>query len=144
MKKIELTQGKFTLVDNKDFELLKQYSCFYNQGYAWVRINGKQILMHRFIMGNPSFDIDHLNGDKLDNRRKNLRVCNASQNAANAKKRKGCSSKYKGVSWDKVKKNWMVYANGIYIGRFSNELQAAKTYDLKAKELFGEFAKVNF
>jgi hypothetical protein len=91
---------------------------------------------------------DHRDGNKLNNCRYNLRECNTSQNAANKKKLDGATSKYKGVSWNKRAGKWEVsiIARGAkyYLGKYDNEIDAAKAYDKKAIELFGEFARPNF
>ena len=99
--------------------------------------------MARLIMYAPEgMDVDHKNGDPLDNRRKNLRVCTHRQNCQGRRPNKNCLSKYKGVSWFKGK--WTAMINQKYLGRFDNEINAAKAYDEKAKELYGEYAYINF
>ncbi len=104
--------------------------------------------MHRVIM-NPPDDmvVDHIDSNGLNNRRTNLRVCTLLQNSYNRKTIKA-SSQYKGVRWNKRKKRWVssISPNGkfILIGYFKDELTAAKAYDEKAKEFFGEFAYLNF
>jgi len=145
---IYLTKGFYTLVDNEDYSFLNQYKWYYKNGYA-ARHNPdkspKHILMHKQILNQSNF-IDHINGNKLDNRKSNLRVATKSQNAANSRKRKG-SSKFKGVYWDKSKNKWKAaigFKNKrITIGRFSSELEAAKAYNKAAIEYFGEFARLN-
>ena len=106
--------------------------------------------MQRQILGlkeNDGIHTDHKNGNGLDNQKHNLRTCSQAQNNRNAKKRENCSSKYKGVYWDKKNKKWRarIYLNKkeICLGRYKNEIDAAKAYDEKAKELFGEFAQPN-
>lgn len=103
--------------------------------------------------------VDHINGNPLDNRRENLRMATPMQNAANAHKRGGCSSLYKGVSWDWKTRNWKVEINltvipkrrrkrnksvRLMIGRFSVEKDAALCYDAIAREWYGDFARLNF
>lgn len=136
MKRIKLTQGKFTLVDNGDFEWLNQWKWYLNsKGYAMrgKRISGKQImiLMHRLINNTPEglkFETDHINRDKLDNRRENLRTATRSQNKINTNLRKDNTSGYKGVSWNKNRNRWMaqLHINGkhIHLGLYST-LQGA-------------------
>lgn len=91
---------------------------------------------------------NHINHNTLDNRRTNLRLCTKQQNAFNKLSRANSSSKYKGVYWNSTKNKWQcsIIHNGkiIYLGRFNCEKEAAKIYDVKAKELFGEFALFNF
>ena len=109
---------------------------------------GRQVVvkMHRLVMGFPKSSIDHANGNKLDNRRCNLRLCTNSQNQAN-RRSSPHSSSFKGVTvqsrtgrfeaqiWHSNKR--------IYLGTFVNEIEAARAYDAKAIELFGEFALLN-
>lgn len=91
--------------------------------------------------------IDHRNGNGLDNRRDNLRRATMSQNIANQFPRGG-SSKYKGVCRSKRSGGWLaqicVNRKSIYLGRFGTEEEAARAYDVKAKEVWGEFARLNF
>lgn len=146
-KLIPLTQGKFAKVDNEDFEELKNINWVYNNKYAR---NIKAGYMHRLIINTPiNMDTDHINHDTLDNRKSNLRICSRSKNNMNTisidvnKK-----SIYKGVTWFKRDSKWksqiMINYKNIHIGYFSSEFEAAKAYDKKAKELFGEFALTNF
>ena len=153
-KSIPLTQGKFALVDDEDFEYLNQYKWqISNNGYAvrQSRINGgnpKTILMHREIISPDTYlYVDHVNMDKLDNRRKNLRVCSNSQNQRNRKKQPN-NSGYKGVFFYKEKKKWRasIWVDGkpLYLGLFESPELAANAYDEEAKKYFGEFARINF
>lgn len=161
MKKIPLTQGKFALVDDEDYERLNQHkwsaSKHYNTYYAGrntgKRPNRGHIYMHRQILGLTKGDgkiTDHFNDNGLNNQKANLRIVTNSENAYRAKTRKAINktSKYKGVCWHKVPQKWVasIKYNGhlIYLGIFNTEIKAAKAYDVKAKELFGEFARFNF
>lgn len=108
----------------------------------------KQIKMHRYLLDAPEgMQVDHINGDPLDNRRENLRLATPAQNQANRRKRSGGSSVYKGVSWHKKGRAWRATINldrkQIHLGFFKDQTEAAKAYDAKAKELFGEFAYLN-
>lgn len=106
--------------------------------------------MHREILGlmpeDP--DVDHRDGEGLNNRRSNLRLVTNSQNNMNSQCRWGALSKYKGVSWHKRREKWQgrIKLNGkeIYLGYFDNEKKAARAYDEAAKKHFGEFARLNF
>lgn len=142
-KSIPLTQGKFALVDDEDFEYLNQFKwTIIKRTYAGRRDG---ILMHRVIMNTPSgMETDHINGDGFDNRKINLRICTRAENGRNMKKRKDGSSRFKGVCWDKSRGTWNARVQEKFIGRFFDEENAALAYDKKARELFGEFARTNF
>ena len=104
--------------------------------------------MHRQILNVPEgLEIDHKNHNMLDNRKYNIRTCSKAENQHNRKTQKH-SSKYKGVSWHKERRKWRtrICNNGkeFSLGLFDSEIEAAKAYDQKAKELFGEFAYLNF
>lgn len=157
MKTIPLTQGKFALVDDEDFEQLNRFRWYCQKhgrsfrAMRTARISGKRttILMHRQILNaKTEQEIDHQDRNDLNNRKENLRFCTPQQNCANARKIINCSSQYKGVSWYKLYKKWystiQYNYKTIHLGLFDSEVEAAKTYDRKAKELFGEFACVNF
>jgi hypothetical protein len=105
-------------------------------------------MMHRLLMQpGPGMVVDHKNGDGLDNRRHNLRVCTRTQNQQNRRKIKPASSKYKGVYWSSGLCRWRVEikvdGKKISGGSFSNEEDAAKSYDELATKHFGEFARLN-
>lgn len=160
MKQIRLGKPEkqlFMTIDDRDFELLNKYR-WYRDSYGYavatlpvseqVKGKSKRIKAHRLIMGSPvSKSIDHINHNLLDNRRSNLRVVTQQQNLLNKLKTRG-SSVYKGVSWFERDKNWLAKITlnykQIYLGYFDNELEAAQAYDLKAKELFKEYARPNF
>lgn len=102
--------------------------------------------MHREIVGTPEgMDTDHINGDKLDNRRSNLRICTHAQNGANRGPQKNGSSGYKGVSYHCKKWRVQICINGKTkrLGGFNSLLDAAKAYDKAARKYHGEFARTN-
>ena len=104
--------------------------------------------MHRLIMNAQKGQIsDHVNRIKLDNRRSNLRLCTRSENNCNKPPLKGKTSKYKGVYWEEARRKWRVriMLNGkrYHLGHFDDEKDAAQSYNTKARELFGEFARLN-
>ena len=109
--------------------------------------------MHRIIANAKEGEsVDHVNGNPLDNRKENLRVCTMSQNLANQKLRKDSTSGFKGVSKNQSKTNpWRAYINRkdgkktkqYHLGLFKTPEEAARAYNEKAKELFGDFAKLN-
>jgi len=154
MKEIRLTQGKTALVDDEDFEEVNQYK-WYAQLIEknWYAIRnlpgakGKKIYMHRSIK--PGLlRIDHKDGDGLNNQKNNLRPSTNGQNIANSRKRRGCSSRYKGVTWHKHNKTWKaqisVSTKMIHLGSFDSEILAAQAYDSAARRHFKEFARLNF
>lgn len=156
MKELSLSQGKVALVDDCDYEWLNQWKWSAAQRecrwYALRRVQkgDKQslVLMHRQIMGaQPGQQVDHKDVDGLHNWRANLRFCTQTQNNANQKKRGGCSSQYKGVTWDKSRIKWAaqtsVCGKHVHLGRFDSETDAALAYNKAAIEYFGEFARLN-
>jgi hypothetical protein len=152
MKQIPLSQqgkhkGKFiALVDDGDFEWLNQWRwSFIGNGYAYRKVNQKNIRMHKVIMECPkNLFIDHINGNRLDNRRENLRIATFQQNSQNVTKRANTTSIYKGVTWEKFTNAWACRLRNKTIGRFKEERHAALAYDIWASEFYGEFAKLNF
>ena len=156
MIEISLTRGKTTIIDEKDLELISQYKwCAVEQGkkikcwYAKTNIGGGTALyLHRLLMNPPvGLEVDHINRNGLDNRRSNLRIATRSQNNAN-RKSKNVTSNYQGVCWSRRDKKWraniQINRKKQSLGYFDSEIEAAKAYDKKAKELFGEFAILNF
>lgn len=158
VKEIPLTQGKVALVDDKDYPLVNQYKWCVTRSSKrsriWYAYHPKSIplkstLIHRLILGLKDGEFcDHINGNGLDNRRCNLRIATNQQNMMNQRKQSGRSSKYKGVCWDKQTNKWIVHIRFnrtmIHLGRFSDEVDAARVYDKAAKRYFGEYAKLNF
>jgi len=149
--KLKLNSNHIILVDKDIYKLIKNDTWFYGVGGSYIGKNlggGKQILLHRFIMNTPKgLHTDHINGNHLDNRRKNLRICTAAQNQFNSRKHKIQTSRFKGVSWYKRDKCWRAYINinrrQIHLGYFSNEIDAAKKYNKKAIEIYKEYAFLN-
>ena len=152
-KEIKLTQGKVAIVDDADFKYLNQFKWYYCQGYA-VRDdtleNGKKIkiLMHREVL-QPKHELhtDHINQDKLDNRRSNLRECTPAQNNMNRGVQKNNTSGFKGVSWHKTNKKWYarirIDRRRKHLGCFVSKEAAAVTYNNAALIYHGEFACLN-
>lgn len=156
MKEIPLTQRKVALVDDADFEEISRHKWYARRcGKAYYAVRAAQmgdrrvyLYMHRVVMeALPGMEIDHINSNTLDNQRSNLRACTRSQNHMNARKLTGCSSRYKGVYWNKQARRWhsRIKVNGKHqhLGHFDNEWQAACTYNQAASRLFGEFASLN-
>ncbi len=153
MRKIQLIsrwgelQG-YALIDDEDFELVSQYQWHLTHfGYAIY----KEIRMHRLIMNTPKgMDTDHVNENKLDNRKVNLRICTRSQNMANDGLKKNNTVGFKGVGFIKIrnlKKPWRAYLminkKHIHLGYFETKIDGAKAYNEAALKYFGEFAKLN-
>lgn len=144
-KAVPLSQGKYALVDDEDYDRVMEYNWYLTKGgYAYNRNMG---YMHRFIMNTPDgMQTDHINGTKYDNRRKNLRVCTSQENTWNSKS-VGATSSFKGVAWDREQKKWraQITINGKpkKIGRFEHEEEAARAYNEVAKEYRKTFAKLN-
>jgi hypothetical protein len=157
MKRIKLTQGKFALVSDEDYEFLSQWkwcACKDHKTFYAVRglpgVNGKPttIKMHRVIaerigIKNP----DHKDQNGLNNQRSNLREATQSQQIANQNLRRNNTSGYKGVSWFKRAEKWRAYIRvsrkQIYLGLFMDIKDAAKAYNKAALKYFGEFAVLN-
>jgi hypothetical protein len=156
MPEIALSRGFVALVDSDDLPLVCQYqwhvacrkSTHSTRHYAEATPRYRHnILMHRLIMGAQRGDeIDHVNGNPLDNRRCNLRFCTRSQNNANQRKTRG-SSRFKGVCFDKQTGKWRAqisyHGKRIKVGRFVTEEAAALAYQSIARELFPEFGTRN-
>lgn len=162
--KIPVSPGLFALVDADDAKKVMSQKWYvsktkhhiYAVAKKWICSPNKykRTLMHRLILDAPDGEIvDHINGDGLDNRRCNLRLCTMRQNVCNQRIRttyagKPTTSRYKGVTKDKRKRSgWVAqivsYGNHIHIGTFPTELEAAAAYNAKAVELFGSFARLN-
>jgi len=157
MKLIPLTQGQFAIVDDEDYEYLSQWKWYAHKnprGYYAVRASRtppgrKRVHLHREILNPPDgMDCDHINGDGLDNRRCNLRVCTRAENARNQQPQDGYSSRFKGVTRIKQTGKWRVRVKvdgrSTHLGYFTDEIEAARAYDRAARELHGEFARTNF
>ncbi|MBN1124647.1 MAG: HNH endonuclease [Sedimentisphaerales bacterium] len=149
---LPLGLDRFAMVDPCDYAELSRYSWKVigreNTFYAFRWEGNRRVFMHRQI-ANASIDrqVDHIDHDGLNNTRANLRLCTQAQNVYNMRPRLG-TSKYKGVSFDKRHSRWraQIQHQGVKfgLGYFSRETEAAKAYDQKARQLFGEFAYLNF
>ena len=177
---------KFALIDEEDYEKVVE-AIKYKNGkpgkwyahnpqphlvgdYTYAHDGDRRKSIHRVVMGNPEgMDVDHINGNRLDNRKANLRVCTRSQNSQNKKLRSDSKSGFKGVRHrpedkkkytskktgqtyvrvSKSKKPYQAYikppqSRSIKLGCYATAEEAARVYDKKAIELFGEFAYLNF
>ena len=156
MKEITLTRNKTAIVSDTCYNYIsnnKYYTT--SEGYAARHKENCVIYMHREIyekyigMLIEGLEIDHINGNRLDNRIENLRLVNRTQNNVNSKKRKNGTSKYKGVYWAGDRNKWRAcgsYAKGNpkHLGSFDNEIDAAKAYDSFMIENYGKNARLNF
>jgi hypothetical protein len=160
-RRIPLTRGRFAIVDVGDYERLSKYKWFAAKNGRSIyarrtvmpndgRRSNCNIKMHRQILDIPEGKfVDHINHNGLDNRKANLRIVTKMQNNWNRRKRLGIySSQYKGVTLLKRRGKWqsrIVYKDKeIFIGNFDDEASAARAYDAKAREVYGEFAALNF
>jgi hypothetical protein len=157
---IPLTKGMHAVIDAADEALVSPYkwSAFLNgkryeaMSYVWDASAGRsrKIRMHRLLASCPAGKVvDHRNGNRLDNRRCNLRVCTVAENSRNRMKPRGGTSTFKGVHRsDRTRKPWCsrIWSNGrtIDLGRYETEEAAARAYDGAALTYFGEFARLNF
>jgi HNH endonuclease len=150
MKHIPLRQGLFAIVDDKDYDWLNQWkwSIKNSRGILYATRStgsrGEQITiwMHRLIMKSPQeMEVDHVNGNGLDNRRENLRIVTRAENLRNRKTFKNSKSGFKGVVFNPVNGKWRVTIN---LGTFDTPEKAARVYDEAVKKLFGALGKTNF
>lgn len=160
MKKIALENGGYALVDNADYKKVMRYTWRWYKKHKVIYIRSvqsPQVYMHQIVLPHGGAHTDHKNGDATDNRRRNLRPATVKENVRNSTKHgmrggKPTSSKYKGVYIDRRKrplsKPWMaricVDRVSRNLGRYATQEEAAKAYDIGAREHFGEFARLNF
>jgi hypothetical protein len=161
-REIPLTQGRVAVIDEEDYGRVSLYSWHFHpanrtntKNYARARIDGKMVLLHRFILGVPPDKVtDHRNRDGLDCRRQNIRVCTRSENACNTTARRTNKTGFKGVH---VMKDGRFVAmlrikdpsapsgkRHCYGGTFDDPESGARAYDALAVRYHGEFAVLNF
>lgn len=156
MKEIELTRGFVALVDDEDFEKVSAYSWYakptknypnltYAERSDWINGRKTRMKMHRLIMGAPAgVVVDHINGNCLDNRRSNLRLCRQKMNIGARRNNKNNTSGYRGVNLHSGGYGYAARVGGKYIGHFKDIVEAARARDEAAIEIYGEFAVLNF
>lgn len=147
MREILVSNKLVSFVDDDDFDLLMRFKWWLStKGYAFTHIKRKYTSMHRMVSNPPlGMNVDHINRNKLDNRKSNLRFATTRQNIANSGPRKHNKLGVKGVTWDGMgKKGYMarIRINGVpkYLGRFLTVGEAAEAYANYAKMYYGDFA----
>ena len=147
MRLIPLTRGYIATVDDDDFAALSRITWHaHTNGRNTVYARNSRIFMHRLILNDKKGQfVDHSDGNTLNNCRSNLRLCTTSDNSRNRRKTRG-QSRFKGVCRQRKKWNAAIHQNGRlkHLGNFILETDAALAYDKAARQLFGEFAAVNF
>ncbi len=161
MKFVEIRNRAKTMVgcakvSDEDYAEVSKYNwTWHNKGYVCAKIDGKMTLLHRFVMrrkfGCNGFRfVDHINHDKTDNTRENLRIADDVTNARNRQKSANKICRYKGVTRRTLKSGEYRYVARIfdggrsyYCGSYKTQEEAAMAYNIKALELFGEFACLN-
>lgn len=153
MAEIYLNTGNIALIDDDDLPKVIGYSWYEYKGYA-VRMSRKHegkrkmLFLHRLILPSATgMVIDHINRNRLDNRKSNLRISTRKNNNRNRKRIEGASSPYRGVIWRPHAKKWKAYIKSDkkqhHLGYFEKPEEAAMAYNIAAYELFGEFAVLN-
>lgn len=136
-------------IDDEDLERVMQHSWLLDSnGYISTTVKCKTIRLHRFLMNAPKGTyVDHVDRNKMNNHKSNLRFCSQQQNSFNQHRGDKYSSKYKGVSWNKCCKMWQaklaINKEQIYLGVYDNENDAAMAYNTAALKYFGGYGILN-
>lgn len=157
MREISLTNGGITIVDDEDYEIfggvnwhrLDDLHTSYANRCIWMRGENRRYTfsLHMVLLVVPTgFQVDHIDGDGLNNQRHNLRMATCSRNQFNARKRVDNTVGYRGVTILRGKYAAQIQANKkhMHVGSFDTALEAAHAYDEAARKHHGEFAKLNF
>ena len=148
MKEIKLNKGYVAKVDDSDFEAISKFKWYITNDrkqlpYAQTGMNYKKIRMHRHLLNAPpQMDVDHINGDTLDNRRCNLRICTHAENVRNSKISKNNVSGVTGVAFHKKYKKWVAYIDCFgkkHLGASQDFNEAVRMRKEGEKKYFGEF-----
>ena len=153
MREIQLPRGTVALVDDADYGRVIEAGPWHaatrpltETVYVQRHVPPTTQYLHNFLTGLPY--VDHRNGNGLDNQRANLRESTHAQNMANSRRRKDNTSGFKGVSQERRTGRWVAQiqrgGHNFHLGTFGSPEDAARAYDAKAAELFGEFARPNF
>lgn len=153
-REVVISQNRIALVSEEDYPAIAAVPWFYALGYARRNAprqhytRGPQIQMHRVIIGaKEGEEVDHINGNTLDNRRENLRICTHAENVRNRIKRTHTSSIYKGVHRRSDTGKWRaaiaVDARTVHLGTYTTEVEAAMAYNTAALHYHGRFARLN-
>lgn len=152
MKEFALTNRKgesfVVRVDDEDAPLMRAHQWRVTRhprsGNLLVVRGRARVILHREIMkAPPGVVVDHIDHDRLNNCRSNLRLCSPRENNRNRMPNRGASSRFKGVTWHPTLSKWMARISTTYIGLFEDEEDAARAYDIAAMERWGEFAHTN-
>lgn len=136
------------LIDDEDWPLVSQYQWWAVNQHGTIYIINRALKLHRVIMDAPNgYSVDHINGNTLDNRKGNLRICLNKDNVKNSKRPHNNTSGVKGVCWDKNRSKWMakikVDQRTINLGRYNDIEEANKAYFNAGRKYFGEFFRAN-
>lgn len=155
-KIILLSQGKQAIVDAEDYDFLMQWKWsagkstsgnFYATRSIYEPGSKTSVLMHRVILGSPAgLQVDHRDGNGLNNTRSNLRLATPAQNNRNRRRSSVNRSGFKGVCWHRERRKWRaqitINNKSVHLGYFSSREEAANTYKNAAIETYGEFARM--
>lgn len=149
MTKILTAKGAECLVDDDVFEWARFFEWRLTSGYFFVENAGRTVLLHRVVIGaEPGQEVDHVDANRLNNTRENLRICSRAENMMNRHCFRGGHSGFKGVTFHKRLGKWAAQITSKnknkWLGSFDDEAEAARAYDAAARELFGSFARLNF
>ncbi|MDD4804522.1 MAG: HNH endonuclease [Candidatus Pacebacteria bacterium] len=142
------TKDDYILIDLDDVDRCSKHKWSEkSEGYIQTDISGKKMSLHQFIMNNPKTRIDHINGDRKDNRKCNLRIVTNQENIFNCRLTSNTISKRRGITWDSKNKGWRarigINYKSIYLGTFENKLDAIKARENAEIKYFGQYRRIN-